>query len=479
MDSQDTGITIVGADTGVGKNHSAFENLGDNFIVATPTHRLKAEGADRFKEIRPGIECLQSLPRPKCPGSQENGRYSPLEKLGFHEMVLRELHGYAHERGQSIPGASKEEEDRFRKDYFAYERNCAELKSAPRIFTTHSKAMFIENARVKTYVWDEDPLQKWCQIRSTTGRDVRQFLGYLKGSAPTAKDAIDFLTTVLWTRENCVCPVPPGLRLDQDLCYKFFQGRLRDNSGPVHLLLEADHWVIDDHDGIHFITIQKPRPDVKHIVLSATANPYLYKHIFGDAVQCEKIPPTQPRGQLFQHPDTSYSKQCIEKDPDAFARKVVEDRSDYGFDGIITHKEYVAEAREGHVLRGTNVPVFTWFGALEGLDSFSGRSLAVYGTPNRPQHVYQLFGAACGIDVDPGWTYQDGPVRRNGWEFPFHLYTDNPYMHGIQLGLVESEIAQAVGRARLVSQDTTVHLYSRILLRGGELISERSRRLAA
>ena len=280
-------------------------------------------------------------------------------------------------------------------------------------------------------------------------------------------------------QKDCPCPVPRGLTLDRELSLGFFLGHFDKGMGAVHLLLEADHWVVDGRGGVHFMTVHKPRPDVKHLILSATAEPFLYKHIFGDTVRCAEIPPTQLRGNLHMHPEKSFSKQSIEKEPDAFTKQVIDDQKKYGFGGIVTHKYCVEATQQGHVLGGTQVPVLAWFGGLEGLNSFSGRSFGVYGTPHPPQYVIQLHAAACGIDVDPGWKFKDGPVCRNGFEYPFYLYSDNPEVHKIQLGLIESQITQAVGRARLVSQDTTVHLFSRILLRGGELLGSGSLRLAA
>jgi hypothetical protein len=55
-------------------------------------------------------------------------------------------------------------------------------------------------------------------------------------------------------------------------------------------------------------------------------------------------------------------------------------------------------------------------------------------------------------------------VEHNGWRFPFTTYED-PVLRNIQFYMIESELEQAVGRARLLRCDCTVHLFSNFPLR--------------
>ena len=59
------------------------------------------------------------------------------------------------------------------------------------------------------------------------------------------------------------------------------------------------------------------------------------------------------------------------------------------------------------------------------------------------------------------------PVRRNGYEFYFFRF-DNEDLRELQLHIVESELIQAVGRARLLRNDCTVTLLSNLPLPGAE-----------
>lgn len=62
------------------------------------------------------------------------------------------------------------------------------------------------------------------------------------------------------------------------------------------------------------------------------------------------------------------------------------------------------------------------------------------------------------------------PVTRNGYEFYFMSYQKNPMLQEIQLHMVESELVQAVGRARLVNNKCCVRVLSNFPLLGAEFV---------
>jgi hypothetical protein len=55
-------------------------------------------------------------------------------------------------------------------------------------------------------------------------------------------------------------------------------------------------------------------------------------------------------------------------------------------------------------------------------------------------------------------------IEYNGFRFMFNCY-DSSELRDIQLGLIESDLIQAIGRARTLRTEATVELYSNFPLR--------------
>ena len=108
------------------------------------------------------------------------------------------------------------------------------------------------------------------------------------------------------------------------------------------------------------------------------------------------------------------------------------------------------------------------FGAIRGLDSLKGQDIVVIGTPHVNQARYLLLAAA--LDL----FHADGPVEMkyqmieyNGFRFWFQTFEDEN-LRKIQLAHIESQLVQAVGRARILRKDCTVTVLSNYPLVGAE-----------
>ena len=86
-----------------------------------------------------------------------------------------------------------------------------------------------------------------------------------------------------------------------------------------------------------------------------------------------------------------------------------------------------------------------------------GQDIAVVGTPHMAECVYKLMAYHMQGDVSDTLHYRE--VEYNGFKFWFHTYGDE-LLRQIQFWLIESELEQSVGRARLLRNDCTVHLFS-------------------
>lgn len=62
-------------------------------------------------------------------------------------------------------------------------------------------------------------------------------------------------------------------------------------------------------------------------------------------------------------------------------------------------------------------------------------------------------------------------VEHNGYRFWFNTFTDEN-LRSVQFWMIESELEQAIGRARLLRHDCTVHLFSNFPLKQSEMVTE-------
>ncbi len=89
-----------------------------------------------------------------------------------------------------------------------------------------------------------------------------------------------------------------------------------------------------------------------------------------------------------------------------------------------------------------------------------GKNINVIGTPHIPEWIYKLFAYTIGCDFDTEASIKPGlMVSHNGWRFRFTTYEDKA-LRAIQFYIIESQLEQAVGRARLLREECTVYLFS-------------------
>jgi hypothetical protein len=186
---------------------------------------------------------------------------------------------------------------------------------------------------------------------------------------------------------------------------------------------------------------------VKHIMLSATVDENICKYIFGkDNVNFIECKYAKYKGTLNQYYDKSMSRTVIDNNP--IILDIIKDKS--GIKDMITFKKY-----------GKNI---LYFGNAIGCNDLEGHNLNVVGTPYTIDFIYKLFAFTLGLKVDKNAVMKQCPVIRNGYLFQFTTYEDEE-LRNIHLWMIESEIEQAVGRARLLRYDCIVNLFSNYPIR--------------
>jgi hypothetical protein len=99
-----------------------------------------------------------------------------------------------------------------------------------------------------------------------------------------------------------------------------------------------------------------------------------------------------------------------------------------------------------------------YFGNAAGYDIMRGKDLVVVGTPHKNNVEYILTAAILGINIDNlEMKYQD--VEYGDFRFKFNSFSD-PDLRNIQFTLIQSDLIQAVGRARTLRTNARVEVFS-------------------
>jgi len=188
--------------------------------------------------------------------------------------------------------------------------------------------------------------------------------------------------------------------------------------------------------------------EVKHIMVSATVDEDICRNFFGENkvnfYECKKA---KYKGNLYQYPHKSMSRDSINNTPGIIQRltKHFGIKDEY----VITHKGYG---------KGPY-----WIGNTEGSNYMEGENILVAATPYHAEFLYKLIAHTMGLTFDKNAEMKEKLCTHNGHRFWIKTYEDDT-LRNIHFWMIESELEQAVGRARLLWHECTVHLCSRFPL---------------
>ena len=317
------------------------------------------------------------------------------------------------------------------------------------IITTHARLLNMKSdyLQSRNVVIDEDILTTMIQIRQVSISEIYDILNHPSREKPMPEDVIAQLDRIVRIKGF---EFIEGLsrNLDVEETLSITKRLSSHNTSAIFPALRARcFYHKDDDDEVYFVETQ-PIPICNCTIVSATVNEMLYRKLLGDQLHSFKdLGELKYKGKLYLHHDRSYSKSCLTDNRDIITelREKYEDKS-----SIITFKEF---AKYGEM----------YFGAAQGSNELAGSDLTVIGTFHRPKYVYKLWAMMMG-DLNTDDTLAVRRIERNGFNFSFMTFKD-PLLREIQLYLIESEAEQAVGRARQVSHNCTVHLFSNLPLK--------------
>lgn len=460
MSSDDRDIHLIIAPTGIGKTE-AYLNVR-NALVAVPTHRLAQEVAGRMAEVGNRVLLVRELP---SYGPEFDARVKRLYDAGAVEaanVIIRHeaeevRWRHIHEQGLDSQASEMSEHEAA---LLRYVDTLDMLRTSETAVLTHKRLMHMRNPEHDTLIIDEDILR----VVVENGQiKLRQLYGVepLEPLFELAENA----------EEGTWIPIPSGLvgltedtvravtrRGQSENVFRFVRAsgfeKVRDSAGEVVLNFGRKH---DLPQG------------KKVIIMSATANERLYQLAFPDRlIHVHRVNPTQHTGQIVHYCNKSLSRTTL-RNPTGPTRDYLRGIRDViGDNPVITYK--AGRLRETLQDAGLNLHDELHFGNLEGVDSLKGTSTAVVGCPHIAESVYRVWANLLGVfpDNPDSRLLEMRPIRRNGWEFTFSTYSDEN-LQEIQLYLIESELIQAVGRARTLRNDCTVHVFTNLILPGVEV----------
>ncbi len=461
VNSAKQGIHLIKSQTALGKTSAYIqiiaehleENPEEKFLIAAPTNELKKDIAKDLN-LKGGLHKEQIFVTP----SVKNNSFIPIDvREKIEELHMKGYHKEAKDEIADYYDSVKKDPDKP-----AVAEECKTLlegvnavKNQNVIVTTHAMLLQTSEAFLENYtvVVDEDIL--YLQLFNHTYNISIEILQKI------VEKKLSNLSSIASTMINAeegkyyrLSPIsfPEAMTEEELENFDLFC----DDSDNINDLLNAGSFVKkkDWKSGelsVKYFCPQKLSKG-KYIVLSASANVDIYKRYFGPYLDVIEYPYLKAayRGRVIQYADRTLGRQSLDTNLDVFdqARKL---SSDPDFD-IITFKRFekIAKSRNG-----------IHFGNCTGVNKMQGHDLAVIGTPYKTDEAYKLFACYLGADVNK---YQDSSpkprrVHYNGYSFVITTY-DDELLQKIQLYSFESDLEQAVGRARVLRKDCTVYVFS-------------------
>lgn len=448
-----TGIHVIKSMTAAGKTTSYVKIMNENheerFLISAPTNLLKDEIYERAKKIGIDVRRTPSLEQIKDKIPDEVWRYiQHLYSSGHSNSVHAYIKKVLEKR--NIPCLSKymEEREKLRN----YHGN---------VITTHRYLLNMSRERLSEYdavIIDEDIIFKsiisnQCEISKTKLHTLSKSLYDSQVSAKIKR--------LLKLSDTKSCIELDGFEPDKDS--KDDIPKETNIAFDISSFCKAEKFYVCkaskdnrlEDDMIYFL---KPAmfQDIKYIMVSATANERICCDFFGadkvDFYQCKRA---AYQGTLHQYPQKSMSRTSMANNL-GIASKLME-RFGINEDKVITFKkENIGKLH---------------FGNTEGSNTLEGKNLLVIGTPYHADFMYKLAAFTIGLNFDETEDMESLLVTHNGYRFWFTTYK-NENLRAVQFWMIESELEQAVGRARLLRNPCEVYLFSNFPLSQAEMIED-------
>ncbi len=447
VEAKDRGIHLIKAQTALGKTQAycelACEKSDQAFMFVVPTLDLQDEIVKRLEAV--GSHCIKTVSCIEKTKELDLSIYNELIMLydsGQGDKVKGRIQEYLESNGDELSEITIEEIKRCLNQQEKLDGSC-------NVVTTHKMFLNLPLKILEQYeiIVDEDILMSVIKDNGSVSRKkITEALdaGIFSGEAEKRLKMLQNLEP-----EKAVKLEP--LRISE------LSDKNMVHFGDLVVLLGSQVFYYEENteDIRYFNPMEIPK--VKTVVLSATLNEKIWKDFCKNRrVRMNEVGTVQYRGKLMQFTYHSMSRECIRKLDGQKVKEAIKEITGVPEEQIITFKKFMDES-EIH------------FGKTEGFDKLKGKNLAIIGTPHYIVALYKMVGRY--LDYDTSKKLCRQRVENSNYSFNLMTFSDAE-MRNLQMYILESELEQAVGRARLLRYDTVVWVFSNFPLRQAELNQE-------
>lgn len=437
--SQDNCIHLIRAQTGLGKSTTYLKYLNNSdkpYIIAVPTNDLKNEILS--KAICKGYNNVIATPSlPEDLPKYIKDKIYNLYSIGASRNVIK-----------FIKKLAEEENIKELLDYIEGLNKAYNFDG--HIITTHARLLTFPKAMLNRYnvIIDEDIIRNLLKNEQVKIRDLDMILK----SSTISQSIKDRIIDIIYDTDNNTYKKVAPLKatfiqsdIKQMISKKINSNVVEFLNANVIFKSVKDDCMFNSESIVHYL-VKKTLPNKKFIIMSATADEELYYQHFGkDRVKVYNCEKAKYKGKLNQY----YEKTCSR----TFLKENV-----YFKNKIFNLTKNISTITFKNFKTCFNITNDLHFGNTEGHNFLEGKDIAIVGTPHLNELVYKMYGAALGVEVnDETLTYQQ--IDNGNYRFWFMTYK-NPILRKIQLWLIESELEQCVGRARILRNNCNVFLFS-------------------
>lgn len=434
-------VFVLKAPTGLGKSEAILKKAKlKTAIIAVPNHRLKKDLYTRARNKKLDVKQTPELP-----------------ELPDHVMaILNRLYradpqqagAYKRQLAKEFPAMKR---------YFKQMQACIEHEGM--LITTHEMMLRLRGISPdRPIIIDEDITQTLITHGDCSITELRQLADYVKSNIDSADgDAlIEIINDIVGADLYTFTPAAFNFNKREDI-----EKAISRRSYESDLLgfLNCTHFTINNNLTMFITKRSIPHPS-KLILIDATADETFLSAAFDDrTLHFKDIGPVRPTGELIQYCRRGVSRETLKHK--SLLPQRIEEICNKAL--VITYKKFKNHFKK--ILDDVH------FGQCVGIDSHSGKNIAVVGTPHINMLSYGLYACALGIQftADDFKTFGTTDVVRNGYQFKIRTFLTNKELQHLQLHIIESNLVQAVGRNRILRQPCTAWVFSNLPLLGAEI----------
>jgi hypothetical protein len=455
-------IWIFKVETGLGKSQLLVEEEYDA-AVAWPTHSLKDEVLERMintsKEFASRRYSPISIEKIPSTGNTEiDARLAFLAESGI-EGALSGFITQLIKDNAFIDGSRLTCTEEKKAEFVRYLYSIRAAHSTDSlVLTTHQKLLKTNFEQKSCYIFDEDPLPASLKVENITIGEIIKAGENSTIDKKLRKSFQDIEKVIRSTDAPRILDVPEYIYSEKDMDQAVLDGivtpALKNLLGSSKMIKPK----LEDPTNIAFATLTKLPADKKIIIFSASASPEIYRLIYGDRIKVVELDNVETIGKVIQNVRYSFSRKSLNEKLPGMKKHI-------GNLPVITFKKM-----KGYF---TNPSKEIHFGNCSGYDTLKGQDIAVVGTPFLPDYAIKLMASVIGgIDIKGDQDIKMINIVHNGTRFFFSTY-ENMGLRTLQIGLIQGELIQAIGRSRILRTPATVYVYSNLPINHAEWRTEK------